>query len=488
MKRKKLRPIWRKTVSAALALTLLLPVSAPAWAADTAAAPAGSMASDRVKEVLDLLEKNHVSAPSADKLSDTAIKAMLGTLKDPYTDYFTDEELKQFTSSIENQYVGIGVRIMYQEDGVYIAEVFDGSGAKEAGIQPGDLIVAVGGESVAGQKLDAVTPKILGKPDTTVDLTIRRDGVDKPLTVKRTKVQIPTVVRKLFQPGIGYLKVTSFSSDAGALTSLELSALKAQGIKSLIVDLRDNPGGLLDSALSIAKLFVKEGVLIHTNNRNNVDEPVSFSGGTTQNIPVYFLVNENSASASEVLTGALQDYGAIKVIGTKTFGKGSVQNLFPLKSGGAIKITIEEYLTPKLRKVNKVGLEPDVKVDGAVPQLIEALRLAGADHFDVTLDRRNVSVNGQSVQDLFELVRQNGHTLAPARLLGELVGGQVVWNESSRTVQIVSKDGAVTYTPSGDAFLLKDGTSYVDLASFQQTFAQLSWTDDGTKATLSVGS
>lgn len=218
----------------------------------------------------------------------------------------------------------------------------------------------------------------MGEPGTEVKLQIVRDGATSELTVKRERIQVPVVIANRFQ-GVGYVRILSFSSDADEMTALFLDGLQAPGeLKSLVVDLRDNPGGLLETAQQLARLFVKEGTLIHTKNRNNTDEPVTFSGGETQPFPVYFLVNGNSASASEVLTGALQDYKAITVIGTKTYGKGSVQEVVPLQSGGALKVTVEEYLTPKLRKVNGVGLEPDVKVEGGeVPELLTALRTAG---------------------------------------------------------------------------------------------------------------
>lgn len=472
-------PKWRRqTVSTMLALTLLIPAASPVLAAD-----AKSAAAERIVEVLDALEKNHVSGPKADKLSETGIRAMVESLGDPYTQYFTAEQLQSFEDAVENQYVGIGVRVGMEEEGVYVADVFAGSPAKEAGMLRGDIIVKVGDEPAAGKKIDEVTAKILGPVDTEVRLQVLRDGQTKELTIKRKKVQIPTVVAKRFQ-NVGYIEVASFSSDADELVSKELSALKAQGIQSLIVDLRDNPGGLLETAQQLARLFVKQGTLIHTRDRNGVDQPVEFANGTTQPFPVFFLVNGNSASASEVLTGALQDYGAITAIGTKTYGKGSVQNVIPLKSGGAIKVTIEEYLTPKLRKVNQVGLEPDKKVEGAMAQLLTAIRAAGASRIDLTLDRHSATVNGTEVQDTFDVIRENGQTYVPARVLGALLGASVEWNEAARTVQLVAADAQTSYTPAAADFVLKNGTGYLNVAQTAAAFNGLSWKDDGKTLTL----
>lgn len=481
MKMKRLRPLfWRKSVSVVLSLSLLLPAASSALADEI---PAGTR-SGKVQEVMDLLEKHHVSAPSRKKLEDAAVEAMIAALGDPYTDYFTPEELQQFTSSIENNYVGIGVRISEDPLGIYIEEVFDGSPAKTAGLQPGDIIVAVEGESVAGMKSTDVTSKIIGPEGTKVNVTVLRgeERSDKQMT--RQAVHIPPVSSRMFSGGIGYIEVTTFSSDADEMMGEQLDALKNQGLNSLVVDLRDNPGGLLDTAQQMAAMFVEKGVLIHTRNRDNINNQVEISGGEKQPFPVYFLVNEMSASASEVLTGALQDYGVVTVIGQKTFGKGSVQNMHELSSGGALKITIEEYLTPKLRKVNQVGLEPDIKVEGSVPQLLEALRLAGMKSFDLTLRGQTLQVEGQLVSDWFDVVRQDGKLYVPARVLAALADVGVLWNEEKRAVELTSEDGSVSFVPEGQQVQLKDGTSYVDIAAFAAKFPGIAWTDDGRKATF----
>lgn len=475
MKRTVRKALWRKAIPALLSLSLLLPTAAPAWAAE----------SSSVTEVLELLEQNHVSAPKGSQLSDAAIKAMIDALKDPYTVYFTPEELQSFEDAVENQYVGIGVRVAMEEDGLYITEVFVGSPANKAGLKAGDLIVKVEGETTIGKQLEEVTSKIIGLPGTKVNLQMLRNGETNDLTMERQKVQVPTVMAGRFDPGIGYIKVTGFSSDADEKMSKELTALKEQGIQSLIVDLRDNPGGILDTAQQMARLFVKEGTLMHTKDRDNVDDPVKIVNGTTQPYPVFFLVNENSASASEVLTGALQDYGVITVIGTQTYGKGSVQQVVPLQSGGALKLTVQEYLTPKLRKVNGVGIQPDHKVEGGdVPQLLTALRMAGASRFELTLKRLNLSVNGVAVENAFPVLREQGQTYVPSRVLSALVGGSVEWNEADRSVRIAASGGDVVFSSAGGDLLLKDGTGYVSLRQAASKWAGIQWSDDGRNLTI----
>ncbi|WP_426453715.1 S41 family peptidase [Paenibacillus sp. S-38] len=484
MKRKKRLNIVRRSAAAVLSMTLLLPAAQPLQAAGAA-----SSAGSRVQEVMELLQSKHVSAPSKDTLSDAAVKAMVESLEDPYTQYFTPEELQQFEDAVENQYVGIGVRIGLEPEGVYIADVFEGSPAKEAGLAAGDLVVSVGGTSVAGKKTGEVAELIAGEPGTAVVVEVRRGSEAKEFNVTRKKVQIPTVVSRVFPSKVGYLEVASFSSDADELLEKELSALKGQGIQSLILDLRDNPGGLLESAKGMIRQFVKEGTLIHTLDSGRVDKPVEFSGGTTQPFPLYVLVNENSASASEVLTGALQDYGAAKVVGAHTYGKGSVQSLYELEGGGALKVTIEEYLTPKSRKVNHVGLDPDLAVEGGLAQLLTALRLAGGKEPELTADPRITTVGGVMVQDTLPVVREGGQIYVPARALAAYLGGTVQWNEASRSAVLVSADGKTVHTPAEGGFLLKEGTGFISLNGVSKDAfgSALQWIDDGRKLTIRTG-
>jgi carboxyl-terminal processing protease len=474
------RAVWKRTASVVLTLTLLFPAASSSFAADEASEAA------RLKEAFDLLQKNHVSAPAAKQLTDSAIQSMVTSLNDPYTVYFTPEELKKFESSIENNYVGIGVRVNEQPDGVYIFEVFDGP-ARKAGMQEEDLITAVNGESVAGLKLEEITSKIMGPEGTKVTVTVKRGQESIALEMTRQTIQLPVVINKTFDPGVGYIRVTSFSTDADELTSAQLAELKKKGINSLILDLRDNPGGLVDTALNMAKLFVKEGILIHTKDKNNVDDPIAFDNGTTQPFPLYILVNEYSASASEVLTGALQDYNVVaKVIGQKTFGKGSVQTLFPLTGGGALKITIEEYLTPKLRKVNIVGLTPDIVVDGEVPQLVTALREAGIGKITVGLNKKGVTVNGQSVEDGFAVVREEGAVYVPSRLISTLLGGSIAWNGETQSVEITAGVATGAYSAASGELKNDNGTSYINIAKAAETFRQLEWSDNGTQFTVAA--
>lgn len=475
------RAIWRNTASVVLTLTLLFPSASAVMAAD-AKVPSAAL----TQEVMDLIEKNHVSAPAKEQLAGKSIKEMIDTLHDPYTVYFTTEDLKRFESSLENNYVGIGVRLSNEKTGLFISEVFDGP-AQKAGMKPGDQIIAIEGQSIAGLQIDDVTKKIMGPEGSKVSVTVKRGQDELVLNMTRQTIQLPVVTHKRFDPGVGYIRVTSFSSEADEQTAEQLAELKKEGINSLILDLRDNPGGLVDTAQNMARLFVKEGILIHTKNKNNVDEPVKFSNGTTQPFPLYILVNEYSASASEVLTGALQDYNAVtKVIGMNTFGKGSVQTLIPLSQGGALKVTIEEYLTPKLRKVNKVGLKPDIEVDGELPQLVTALHEAGINKINVALNKAGVTVNQIKVDDYFNVIKDNDQLYIPSRLLTSMLGGNITWNADTQSVDITAFGTTHSYQSGAGVMLLQDGSSFVNINKFIESYPQLEWSDNGEQIVLTA--
>lgn len=471
--------VWRYTAIVVLVLILLFPSASYSFAAtDTESA--------RIQEALDLIEKNHVSAPTRKNLSDIAIQSMVASLNDPYTVYFSPDELKKFENSVESHYVGIGVRVSEQPEGVFVVEVFEGP-AQKAGMKVGDRIAAVDGVSTTGVKMDDIVSKIIGPEGSKVEVTVQRDQENLVLPMTRQTIKLPVVTHKIFNQGVGYIRVTGFSSDAAEAMADQLAELKTAGINNLILDLRDNPGGLLDTALNMVKLFVKEGVLIHTKDKNNLDQPVKFSNGTTQPFPLYILVNEYSASASEVLTGALQDYDVVaKVIGMKTYGKGSVQTLFPLTNGGAMKITIEEYLTPKLRKVNKIGLTPDIEVDGEVPQMVTALHEAGISQLSVASGKKGVTINDIAVADGFNVIRENGNVYVPARVLSSLVGGSLVWNEEAKSIDVTAYGETHSYLSSTGELMLRDGFGYVSVGHFADSFPQLSWTDNNEQIVMTA--
>jgi carboxyl-terminal processing protease len=460
------------TLALASALMTVLPVSA--------------MAQEdlQTQQVREIIGKLHVSGVTVDALAGESIKQMVEGLKDPYTVFFSKEEYSQFNSSLENNYVGMGARIGLDDKGVYISEVFAGSAAESAGLQRDDYIRAVDGVAVQNDSTESARSKIIGVAGTQTKITIQRG--DKELTVDLTRkaVNVPEVYSKNFTNGVGYIQITDFSSDADENFDLQLKDLKAKGLKALILDVRNNPGGLVDTAQNIAKQFVKEGVLIHTRDRNGNDAPVSFTGGSELSVPVYILANENSASASEVLSGALQDYNVGKVIGMQTYGKGSVQQLYQLDSGSALKVTVEEYLTPNKRKVNKVGITPDVKVDGSAAQLITALHLAGISDINVEISKHKIMYNGVEMGSPLGTFHQAGHLYANTRALAALVGANITWNEANHTVDISDAKGTHAIPLEADKLIIDNGTSYVNVNVFDDFFPQLQVNDQGETVSI----
>ncbi|MDD9267781.1 S41 family peptidase [Paenibacillus sp. GCM10023248] len=463
------------TLALASALMTILPVSGASAAEDL-----------QTQQVREIIGKLHVSGVTEEALAGQSIKQMIDGLQDPYTVFFSQEEYGQFASSLENNYVGMGARIGIDDKGVYLSEIFAGSPAEIAGLKRDDYVRAVDGVTASTTSIDEVRNKIIGPEGSKVKVTVERDG--KPLTVELTRkgVNVPEVYSASFANGVGYIQITDFSSDADEDFDKQLTALQAKGLKSLILDVRNNPGGLVETAQNIAKHFVKNGVLIHTKDRNGIDEPVPIEGGTALSVPVYVLANEYSASASEVLSGALQDYNVAKVIGMQTYGKGSVQQLFQLDNNSALKVTIEEYLTPKQRKVNKVGITPDMKVDGPAAQLITALHEAGISDVQVDISKHDVKFNGAQVGNGFGNFRDNGKLFATTRGLAALVGASITWNEANRTVDI--SDGQATYAipVEADKLIIEDGTSYVNVDLFDDYFPQLKVNDQGENVSIRV--
>lgn len=438
----------------------------------------------QVKEVLQLLEQNHVSKPNAEQLKDAAIRGMIQQLDDPYTQYFNAEEWKNFQNSLENNYVGIGVRVGEDSEGFYASEVFPNSPAAGQGLKRGDYITAVQGKSAKGMKVDDLTGAIKGKEGTSVTITVRSGTASREVTLQRKTIQIPIVTAKMIGR-IGYLELSTFSENADELFAERLKELKMKGMTALVVDLRDNGGGYLDSATNIGKHFIQEGAFIHTKDRNGTDNPIHITNGEQLDVPVYMLVNGNSASASEVLTGALQDYKAAKVIGTKTFGKGSVQSLVPLSTGGVLKVTIQEYLTPKQHKVNKVGITPDIEVKGDAAQLLTALNSAGLASLDVAMDSKALTVNGVDFPDTFPVLSEQNKLYVPSRVLAAIVQGQLTWNGSTRGLDIASGAIKKTFVTESDGLkTAKDGTTYIDLQRFQVSFPQFSWSGNAKRVEL----
>lgn len=301
-----------------------------------------------------------------DKLLDAAMRGMVSKLDDPYAQYFTEEEYQKLLTDNAGDYVGIGISIQApDETGAKVISVYSDSPADKAGIQKGDVITKVNGNTTAEKSLQEVITYF--SDDTTVpdEITYLRDGVETTVSLLRAEVHIVRVTSSVLDGNIGYVHISEFNGSVATDFSSAVDALKQQGIDKLIIDLRDNPGGGLTEVLNVAyRLIPKDKVIVSIRSKNG-DEDVYKSQGTEQyDMPIVVLVNGGSASASELLTGALKDYGIATIVGTQTFGKGIVQSYFHLSnSKGWVKMTTDAYYTPNGVCIQGVGITPDLVVD-----------------------------------------------------------------------------------------------------------------------------
>lgn len=300
-------------------------------------------------------------------MRDNIYKAIVDSLGDPYAAYYTAEELDEMLTDSEGTYYGIGSYVSMDSETGYakLSGIFKNSPAEEAGLRDGDLIIEADGENLAGLTLDEVTAKIKGPEGTTVELTVYREGEESYLyfTVERRKVENQTVNYEMKDNGIGYIQITEFDDVTLDQFKNAYSDLNTQGMKAMVLDLRSNPGGNLDTVLDIAREMLPEGVITYTLDKSGNREDYMCEGASPITIPAVILVNGYSASASELLTGAMHDYGLATVIGTNTYGKGIVQSIYPLTDGSGIKLTTSRYYTPNGVCIHETGIAPDIEVE-----------------------------------------------------------------------------------------------------------------------------
>lgn len=319
-----------------------------------------------------LLDKNFLFDYEKEDIYEGSLKGMFANLGDPYTQYYSKDEFSKLMENLDGRYKGIGVLVQASKEGfIKVVQVFDGSPASEAGLKEGDYIIKVEGKEYSADQMEEAVAVMKGEEDTNVKITVRRmeeDGKnfeDIDMDVARRDVKVDTIDESLMEvrdKKIGYIHIKSFDDVTGEDFEDSYKKLKDAGMEGLVLDLRNNPGGSLDVCLDIADKFLDKGVIVTTEDKNG-EVITEESDEAKDDIPMTVLVNENSASASEILSGALKDRDRAKVIGKKTFGKGIVQKLFPLDDGSGAKITISEYHTPSGAKINKVGVEPDIEVE-----------------------------------------------------------------------------------------------------------------------------
>ncbi|KEZ48733.1 S41 family peptidase [Metabacillus indicus] len=323
---------------------------------------------EKVKQAYELISSKYVEEVDEEQLLEGAIQGMLSTLNDPYSVYMDKETAKQFSDSLDSSFEGIGAEVGMDGGKIIIVSPFKNSPAEKAGLQPNDEIVSIDGESTVGSDLNDTVLKIRGKKGTTVKIEVMRAGSKEKLSfdVTRDEIPIETVFSSIKQQGkkkIGYLEITSFSEDTAEDFTEELAKLEDQNIKGLVLDVRGNPGGYLQSVEEILKQFVtKDQPYIQIEERNGEKKRYFSNLREKKDYPVSVLIDKGSASASEILAGALKEAGNYDIIGETSFGKGTVQQAVPMGDGSNIKLTLYKWLTPEGNWIHKKGVAPTVKV------------------------------------------------------------------------------------------------------------------------------
>lgn len=302
---------------------------------------------------------------TAEQMSEGIYKGLLESLGDPYSEYYTPEELQELLESTEGIYYGIGAYVSTDTaTGLpKISSVIKGTPAEEADLHANDILYEVDGTSTYGLSLDETVALIKGEEYTSVELTIIRDGKEMDVSVTRRRVETPTVEHEMLEDGMGYLQIMEFDDITVQQFSDAMQDLRSQAMKGLVLDLRANPGGSLDAVVKVAQMLLPEGLVVYTEDKYGKRTEYTCDGTQELDIPLVVLIDMNSASASEILAGAIKDYGIGTLVGTNTFGKGIVQQILPIGDGSAIKVTVSSYYTPNGDNIHGIGIAPDVEIE-----------------------------------------------------------------------------------------------------------------------------
>ncbi len=318
-----------------------------------------------VSKVDGIIRAGALEPSSEESITANAVRGMLESLGDPYAHYYDKKAYSQMLEETTGQFGGIGVTFGLKNEKATIARVLPGTPAEKAGVKADDVIAEVDGKPTAKQTTDQISERIRGPKGTTVTIGLERAGTAGLISVKivRDIIVMPNVEPKMIGRDVGYIRMWSFNERSADDTRKAIADLAAKGAKGYVLDLRENPGGLLTSAIDVASLFVADGVIVRVDERGAPEQEQRATGAVATDKPLVVLVDDNSASASEIVAGALQDYKRAVIVGVKSYGKGSVQTLRPLGDGSAVKLTTAHYLTPKKRVINKKGVTPDVVVE-----------------------------------------------------------------------------------------------------------------------------
>ena len=323
-----------------------------------------------------LIDEYYLGKVDEEKLKEGAIRGYIEGLEDPYTEYISKEEMEEYMDDTMGNFVGIGIYMVNdtETNRIMVLSPIKGSPAEKAGILPGDYIISINGEQYTGEQNSIAASKIKGEEGSTVKLEILRGEETLNFEIKRENVVVDPVEGKVLENNIGYIQFSSFNENTADDFKAKFEELQKSNITSLIIDLRNNGGGLVEEALQIADYIAdKDSVLLYEVDKNGNEEIEKSENDPIINMPVVILVNKNTASSAEILAGALKDLGKAKIVGTTTYGKGVIQQLLTLPDGSGLKITSEKYLTPNKTEINKIGIQPDeeVKLPDTVENVLE---------------------------------------------------------------------------------------------------------------------
>lgn len=330
--------------------------------------PGGQRGAESVEDAYNKILSEAVDPPSEKALVRGAIKGMVEVLQkndDPYALFYTPKGYRSFQELTTGRFSGIGVWLKQKKEDLEIVSVLPGTPAQGAGLKRGDVIRSIDGDAVTEMSSDDAVAKIKGPEGTDVDLRIERGDQDLSFTLTRAEIELPNLLSRTIDDDLGYIRLFGFARGAGDQVRAEVKDLLTGGVKGVVLDLRDNGGGLFQEAVDVASTFIEDGEIVTYRERSRDDVVYEAKGDAFEDLPLVVLVNEGTASASEIVAGALQDSERAMVIGTTTYGKGSVQEVVPLADSSALKLTIAAYLTPSGRNIDGNGIAPDVEVDGA---------------------------------------------------------------------------------------------------------------------------
>lgn len=314
------------------------------------------------QKIYDILRKKYDGKLDTKTLEEGLQKGLVDAVGDPYTTYFTQKEAEQFADDLNGTFTGIGAELGMQNKQLVVIAPVDGSPAQKAGVRAGDAIAKIGDEDASKLTVEEAVTKIRGESGTDIKISFVRDGQPLDIVITRAEITVPSVTSKV-ENGIGYLKISRFSDDTAQLAKQAATDFKKQNVKGVVVDVRDNGGGLLDSSVQVAGIWLDNKVVVEEREGGRTTDSLRTSNNAIlEGVPTVMLINGGSASASEILAGALHDHGVATLIGEKSFGKGSVQELIDLPSGGKLKVTVARWYTPKGKNIDKEGIKPDEEV------------------------------------------------------------------------------------------------------------------------------